>query len=396
MNKEEKIVFYIISILILIFLCTKILNIKDIKYTIKNGKNKFDIKENYNKKYYKLIIKKDKYIFPINIYNNINNSRKIVTNIYYYKDKTYECIFPIIKDKVLTDIMCYKDRIIYNYNEIRGESSKLDNYVNSIKEYKIDDFNNKETYTLNDTIKIYDNKINNIVSTTTYKGLYINGMQVNLFKKDVYSNKINTYIDNYYLTADYNNSHEFKNFYLVNLENSEVEKIRSKEPISFDSYIQGIVDNKIYLYDIDNEIQYEIDIYSKKVNVTSNKNYIKYYTNTKWEKLSKSKVKRNTYFDYTNLNNYFTDYDYVKESDDYYYLINKLESNYKVYRVNKNNLDIITYIGIIPTLDINPNNDYFYYTYDNILYFYSDKTGFKALLENTEKEFNERIKYYIY
>ena len=396
MNKEEKIVFYIISILILIFLCTKILNIKDIKYTIKNGKNKFDIKENYNKKYYKLIIKKDKYIFPINIYNNINNSRKIVTNIYYYKDKTYECIFPIIKDKVLTDIMCYKDRIIYNYNEIRGESSKLDNYVNSIKEYKIDDFNNKETYTLNDTIKIYDNKINNIVSTTTYKGLYINGMQVNLFKKDVYSNKINTYIDNYYLTADYNNSHEFKNFYLVNLENSEVEKIRSKEPISFDSYIQGIVDNKIYLYDIDNEIQYEIDIYSKKVNVTSNKNYIKYYTNTKWEKLSKSKVKRNTYFDHTNLNNYFTDYDYVKESDDYYYLINKLESNYKVYRVNKNNLDIITYIGIIPTLDINPNNDYFYYTYDNILYFYSDKTGFKALLENTEKEFNERIKYYIY
>ena len=394
MEKQEKLVFYIIIICILTFIVSKLLFIKKLNYTVKSENIKFNIIETQNKNYFNLEIKNDKYTYNINIYKNLNNKRKIVNNIYYYNDKKYECILPIIDSKVLTDVMCYKDEIIYNYSSIKGDNSKLDKYVSSIKEYK--EYENKETYKEIDVIKFYDNKIDNIISVTSYKGLYINTMPINLFKKDVYSNKISVYIDNYYLSANYNQNYEFNSFYLVNLKNSEIEQIELKDSISFDSFIQGIVNNKVYLYDYDNEVQYEIDIYNKKVNVVSSKNYIRYYTNTKWEKLSKSKVKRNTYFDYSTLDNNFSDYDYVKETTDYYYLFDKEDNHYKLYRVSKKSIDIITFIGIVPTTNIITNNNYFYYINNNKLYFYSDITGTKTILEDSEIEFNETIKYYIY
>ena len=396
MNKNEKLIKYIIFIILLIFILNKVLNVKQLNYKIKEGKNTFSIKENYNKKNYNIEISIKNKKFPINIYDDLNNKNKIIDKIYYYNDDKYTCILPIFDNKVLTDIMCDREDYIYNYNQLIGKNNKLDEYVKTIKEYNIDKYKNKDTYSLKETIKFFDNDILNVVSITSYKGLYINKMPINLFEKDVYKNKISTFIDNYYLVADYNESHEFNQFYLVNLTNNEIEKIKSKESISFDSFIQGIVNNKVYLYDYDNEIQYEIDIYNKKINIVSSREYIKYYTNTKWEKLSKSKVKRNSYFDYSTLDNDFTDYDYVKYSKDYYYLLNKNNNRYKLYRIKKDKINIVTYIGEVPTLDLNFNNDYFYYKDNNKIYFYSDRTGFKTILEDSEMEFNETIKYYIY
>ena len=396
MNKNEKLIKYIIFIILLIFILNKVLNVKQLNYKIKEGKNTFSIKENYNKKNYNIEISIKNKKFPINIYDDLNNKNKIIDKIYYYNDDKYTCILPIFDNKVLTDIMCDREDYIYNYNQLIGKNNKLDEYVKTIKEYNIDKYKNKDTYSLKETIKFFDNDILNVVSITSYKGLYINKMPINVFEKDVYKNKISTFIDNYYLVADYNESHEFTQFYLVNLTNNEIEKIKSKESISFDSFIQGIVNNKVYLYDYDNEIQYEIDIYNKKINIVSSREYIKYYTNTKWEKLSKSKVKRNSYFDYSTLDNDFTDYDYVKYSKDYYYLLNKNNNRYKLYRIKKDKINIVTYIGEVPTLDLNFNNDYFYYKDNNKIYFYSDRTGFKTILEDSEMEFNETIKYYIY
>ena len=123
MKKQEKLVFYIIIICVLIFVLNKILNLKDLNYTLKVKNTKFSIKENYNKEYYNLEIKNKDYIYNINIYASLKDKRKIVNNIYYYSDKKYECILPIINNKVLTDVMCYKDDIIYNYNSIKGENS---------------------------------------------------------------------------------------------------------------------------------------------------------------------------------------------------------------------------------------------------------------------------------
>ncbi len=397
MKEKNKVYLLLVILMILIFLCKLILNVKTLNYKLKYNKETFSISETYKNKNYYIEIKYLDKVYPIRI-NSDKNKRKIVNKIYSYKDNDYECILPLINDEIKIDILCYKDNILYNYKDIIGLNSKLDEYIKNIGEYEIDKFSDNISVdkTIN-TIKYYKNNIvDRIVAITTYKGLIISGMGIELFKNDVYNNKISAFVDNYYLIANYDNIYDFDYFYVVNLTTRNIEKIKLKDRISLDSYIQGIVDNKVYLYDKDNEKQYKIDVIKKEIDLISLGDNIKYYKNNKWEFINKSKANKEIYFDYTSLSNNFTDYDQVKESDYYYYLFKKIDDKYNLYRVDKNNLGVYKYIGNIPTLSINTKDNYIYYVYNNKLYYYSDNTGLKTLLEDAELSFNNTIKYYIY
>lgn len=398
MNKRKKLIIFLFLLIILVLICRAILKADVIKYKLSYEKQTFEIKETYSDNYY-IEIETDNNVYPVRIYKDLNNKRKIIDKIYYYSDGNYECILPIIQGELEIDFMCYKDNIIYNYNSLVGESNKLDKFVNDIKEYDKskfeDNLNNVEN--INNTVKVYtNNNISNLVAITTYRGLIVNNEEINLFTDDVYTNKISTFINNYYIIADYETNYEFNYFYVINLENQEVFKLKSKTEISFDSYIQGIVDNKIYLYDMDNENQFEIDIDNREINIVSDDKYVKYYKNNKWEKLNKAKANKEVYFDYTSLDNNFTDYDEVKETTNYYYLFKEINNGYKLYRVDKNNTEVYKFIEIVPTVNITFKDNYLYYIDNNKLYYYNDMTGLKTLFEYSELEFNDTIKYYIY
>ena len=386
MNKK---ILLIPIILVIIVIFIKSINKNTIKYKIKTNDHSYSIIEKKNKTNYYFEISYNKKVYPLTIFN-LNKGKKQITKIYDYISDEYQCILPIFGNKALTDIMCYKDDVIYNYQTIKDTDAMLDKYVESIKEYEQYNKKTDSADKFNNTITYYD-EINKKVSITTYKGLIISKEEVKLFDRDVYNNKISTYVDNYYITADYNSNYEFEKFYIVNLSNKEVSTIKSKEPISFDSYIQGIVDNKVYLFDPENEIQYEIDPKNKKITITSN-DYIKYYSNNKWSKVSVKQAKKELLFNYEELGNKYSDYDKYFENNYYVYLI----KNNSLYRINKNKINIKNYILDIPVNDISTNEDYLYYMEDDTLYYYSDATGLKKVLVNKELEFNKNIKYYIY
>ena len=325
MKRKVKVLVLLLVLLILTIICKNILTFDSISYKIKVDQNKIKIKEIVNKDNYYIEIKTGKNIYPIRIYDNITKKRKIVKDIYLYKDKNIECILPVINNKLSIDMMCYKDETLYDYHTIIGDNNSLDKYVDSIKLYNLNNFQNKHINKKTIGTVKYNifNNFNNIVAITTYKGLIINDEEINIFKKDIYNNNLSTFIDNYYIIADYEKKYSFNNFYIINLNNKKITKLESKNDISYDSYIQGIVDNKIYLYDKDNENQYEIDIKENKIKIVSNNKYIKYYTNKKWEKINKTKANKEIYFDYETLDNNFTSYDYVEETDNYYYLYKK-------------------------------------------------------------------------
>ena len=397
MKKKNKLIILIILLILLILICRSIFSFKDINYTLNIDGNNIEIRESYNINNYYIEMKTKNNVYPFRIYIQ-SNDRKLIKSVYIFEDKNIECILPLIDNKIYTDIMCYKDNTLYDYHNLIGQNEKLDEYVSNIQEYDINLYKNEF-----DQIKIIGTtkynrltNFNKFISITTYKGLITDGKEINLFNKDIYNNKISTFIDKYYIVADYNNTYSFNYFYIVDITNGEIKKIKSKEDISYDSYIQGIVDNKIYLYDKDNENQYEIDIINNKINIVSNNNYIKYYSNKKWEKMNKVKANKEIYFDFNTLDNNFTSYDYVKEVENYYYLFKKDGISYKLYRVDKNNIDIYKFILDVPVTNIFFNDDYLYYTYKNKLFYYSDQTGIKTLLENSELEFNDTIKYYIY
>jgi len=396
MNKKIRLSILILILIILIIICKMILKIDKISYKIKYDGKDFYIRETIKNNNNYIEIKHSNIVYPIRIYNTKN--KKVIDKIYYYKDNTYECLFPLLNVKNNIDIMCYKENILYDYSSIIGENSKLDDYVKKIEEYDInnfkDDISNEKTI---GTVKLYrNNNIDKSVVITTYKGLILNGMSIELFKNDIYNNKINTFIDNYYLTADYDNTYDFNYFYLVNLISGNIEKIKLKDSISLDSYIQGVVNSKVYLYDKDNEKQYEIDMIKKEIKLIASGDKVKYYKNNKWETINKLKAKKELYFDFTSLDNDFTNYDQVIESNDYYYLLNKNNKNYDLYRVDKYNLEIYKFIGTVPTNLIYTKDNCLYYEFNNKLYFYSDNIGLKTLLEDSEFSFNNTIKYYIY
>ena len=286
MRKKIKIIILLFFLIILIVICKNILTFDSINYKLKINGSKIKIKETLNSDNYYIEIKDDEKVYPFRIYDKLNKKRKIVKEIYSYKDKTIECILPVINDQIYTDVMCYKDNILYDYTTLIGDNEQLDRYINSIDLYNLNDFKNNEIDTKNiGTVKynIFSN-FKNVVAISTYNGLIINDKEIKLFQKDIYNNDISVFIDNYYIIADYEKNYSFNSFYIVDLETKKVSKLECKSDISYDSYIQGIVDNKIYLYDKDNENQYEINIRQKSVSIVSSANYIKYYTNKKWEK----------------------------------------------------------------------------------------------------------------
>ena len=384
---------YIVGIVILVFIILLIVikksNNNVVKYKIKNNKEIYNIVEKHNKNYSYYEISWNKKEFPINIFKS-NIKKKAINKIYSYNDDTYSCVLPLFNDELLTDIMCYKDNIIYNYHSIKNESKSLDKFVESIKEYKNFDKETNKEKKYNNIITFYDD-IGKDISISTYKGIISNGKEVKLFDRDVYSNKISSYVNKYYVTADYNSSYEFDKFYIVDLSDNDVSTIKVKNPISFDSYVQGIVDDKLYIFDPENEIQYEIDPKSKKINITSNE-YIRYYSDGKWSKVSVKQAKKELLFDYSSLGNINNEYEKVYENSYYYYGKNKN----KLYRINKNNNKVKTYLINLPVDEVNIYNDYLYYVVNDELYYYSDITGTKRVLTNKEFKFNKYIKYYIY
>ncbi len=382
---------YIILIVFLIILVIFIrkTNNKIIKYKIKANNEVFSIIEKNNKNYYYYNIKWNKKEYPIDIFKS-GIKKKSINKIYSYNDDLYSCILPLFNGEILTDIMCYKDSILYNYHSIKNENAKLDKYVESIKEYNIFDENAITENKYNNIITFYDD-IGKSISITTYKGIISKEKDIKIFDRDVYSNKISAYVDKYYITADYNSNYEFNKFYIVNLNDNEISTVKVKNPISFDSYVQGIVDKKVYIFDPENEIQYEIDAKNTKISITSDEN-IKYYSNKKWSRVSVKQAKKELLFDYSSLDNIYNEYDKVYENGYYYYGIKKN----KLYRINKNSMKVKKYLIDLPVDKITIHDNYLYYVDDNELFYYSDITGLRVVLTNREFEFNKYIKYYIY
>ena len=392
MKKKIITLSLMILLVILTLLLYRTLNFNTIIYHLSIDKKDVKITErNYKDNYY-IEINIDNNIYPFRIYKKLNN-KKIVKDIYYYNDSDVQCILPIINGQVYMDFMCYRDSIMYDYSAISGTNHDLDSFVSSVKLY--DTYKFKDDFQSIDNIK-YNSKFDKTVSITTYDGLFIDDKKISIFKDDVYTNKISTFVDNYYIVADYSNNYSFNSFYVVDLKTKKTKRINVKNDISYDSYIQGVVDNKVYLYDKDNELQYEINIKNSSVSIISDLNYVKYYSNKKWTKMSKIKANKEIYFNYNTLDNNFSDYDQVEETRDYYYLFKKDGISYKLYRVDKKNIQVYKYIIDVPVTDIRFNDNYMYYVYKDTLYFYSDELGFKTVLEYSELEFNDSIKYYIY
>lgn len=382
-----------------------------INYEINNEK-KFLVTETrtLNKKdeidNYYFEVKVDDLTFAFETYKDLKGIKKVISNIKYYSDNYYTCILPVSKtNTMIEDLICYQGGIYYPYNSIKGNDISLDEFVINLTEYKADSYvENKDALKNDSYITLYDNTNKNIIiGLENYKGVYsvkYYGFKNNsLFNKDIYTKEISGFIKNYYIVADYNEEYEFHEFNVIDLKNNTKSIITSNSPISMYSYINGVVGNSMYLFDISNKKQYEINVKTRTVIEVGNESTgVKKYENGEFTTVSVyDAIEGNLKFDNKTIEFEGNSYARVDYIDGIYYLYEKESNLYRVYRVNSKNKNIKTLLFRTTNIDsVYYNKDEIYFKDGAYIKVYSDLTGAKKILRYNEANFNNNIKFSIY
>lgn len=408
-NKRNIKLFLIFGLVFLIIIVCVLFLTKSYTNTYKI--NNYKIKEVYTedekgeRDNYYIEISANNVIYNYQFYKEIKDNNKIVKDVIYYSSE-YSCLLPILSDNIKVDFLCYKDSKYYNYQDIKGKDKKLDKYISNLdkkiyneslfKDYKKNAITNKNTSYYNKYVK---NKY--YLSLTTLKGITIYKDDINnvkLFKEDDYNRKLSTYYNDYYVSANYNDSHEFSELYIVDLRNEEKSIIKTPDYISFDSYIQGYVDNSIYIYDIDNSKQYELNLNDKKIKVIGNhRNGVRYYDG-EWKYISIIKAESNLLFKDNNIkkNGENIILKLGNKLSGYIYYFEKVDNGYDLYKSNVQNNNIKKYIFNVKKYeDVLFIDDYIFYKKDDSIKMYSEYTGKKTIIVDKELKFNKNIKFYV-
>ena len=339
-------------------------------------------------------------IFKYNTYKDYKKHKEIVTNVNIIESGKYKCIYLTLKLNRSSNVLCLKNGITYNYQDIKGESVALDNAVKELK-YDITKYmDTAEEMKRHDGIFVSQANLvkGQFMGLTSYKGVFlINNYsdvkylyEVDIFNKERPNQNIATFVGKKYIVADYDQyeSRTFDKFYIVETTYGDKSEITYHSKISFDSYIMGNIGNKVYLLDCDNKKQYEIDIKTKSIiEVGNEKIGIKYYENGKWEKLNYiTAINNKPKFIYNSEDKA----GYVKvdlqggKSTGYKYYYKKNDNKYDVYRSMQKNDDLM-YIFSTTNLDnIVYYNDYVYFQEGDYIKCYHDDFGVKKIYHGTK------------
>lgn len=380
---------------------------------------KVSVKEVYSQNYKD---EKDNYFFEFSVngerytyqtYQDFGKADRIIKDAKYFNGDNLSCIYPIFQTKSGIDIICKKNGIQYFYRDLVGQSSALDEFATSLKDvgYNLSDYQNNLGNEQNiSSIIFYSEQIPSdyIVSVEGYKGIFTlrnsernNSSSVELYSYDVYKKPISSYIDNYYISADYNQEYSFHDFTVVDLRTTEQFKITSADNLSLDGYFQGSVGNNIYYIDRSSKKQYELNIKKKTIKEIGNTEVgAKVYRNKNWEDGSiYNAVSNIVSFEQYKIDNPFANYNYErvdfvgKEKSGFYYGYERVGNRYNVYRMEVQNSTERTFLFQVD----NPRNilyldDYIYFISGDTLYYYHHTKGVQTILTNTEFGFNQDIK----
>lgn len=400
---KKRCLFLIVLMVLYVFFQIIIRNINHrITYRINNNDEIFEITETLENddKYLIEINHKDKtYAFMID--KTLKKNKKI-DKIEYYDYESMECILPIFKDEmVIFDVTCNNNNLLTYYHNMSDIPNGLSYFVSELsKKYEIDKFTDKSAnYTKDNLLMInYDNMVDNHkVSITNYKGISIINNKIvnkNIFSTDMYNRSISMFINDYYITADYDKTYDFDKFYVVDISNGKSFEIKSNYEISFDSVIQGAIDNTLYLLDIENKRQYEVNIKNKTVKKIGNIDGVKYYYNGKWIDLSFSEAVNKEKFSSESIRNYISGDIFEDTYNNLIYTYEKENNYYKVYLSYSSTPKIKMYLFNIYNINnIKYIDDYIYFIEENELKYYSPRCGIKTILKSDELIFNKNILY---
>ena len=200
---------------------------------------------------------------------------------------------PIYKKKINLNTYCLEDnKQVSNY--YLKDNKDYKKIVSKLKKFKIEIPYSNDDNTDYKKIKVYQKNImdNYAFIIWDYKGIYIlknNELKYQKFlNNDLYENIMSTVNSRYYVLFDNSNVMGIEKIHYYDLINNKYNSFKLEKRISKDSYINGVVDDLIYVTDNSKKIEYALNIKKKKIEVVGkDEEYIK-YSNNKKEVLNKS------------------------------------------------------------------------------------------------------------
>lgn len=380
---KKVISFTLIIILILLTYQFIVTFFKDNHYvTYSIGKDEiFNIEEKYIKKnkqdYYLIKVnhKEDNYVFKID--NEFNKQKNIVEKIKVFEQDGFYCIgLDLVGKDKYSYPECSKENITYSYSSIKD---KIDfgNYIDKIVDknrtrYSQESVKRDELGLTVNRSYIDDDEIVIVYGYKQMILLYPNYSRTFSFSSmDNYKNTYGTLVDKYYMIPKMTSLPTFGTYVRYDVIDGIRDEIDLPTAITKQSYINGVDDNKLYVFDKSNKIQFEIDPFSKEINIVGdvNKEGITIENGEK-KKISVYELEKNEVLfdskksDYINVesNNFV--------SNDYYAIY---ESNGTFYKVYKEYPDIkILLFNDSAAKNIKIKKDNIYYIKDNGLYKYNE------------------------
>ena len=395
----KKIINFIIvlAILFLVFQfgITFFKNKHTVEYNLKVNNEEVKIHEEYYKDkesdyyFFRLNIGDDVFVFDVD--NSFNKQKKVISDIRLYKKDELVCISPIyIKNNNDAQIFCNVDNQQYSYTSIKDKYN-LNEFIDTLDNFDASKYesNDNTNSSLGNSWVYKDNMYSNeILIIYEYNDLLKitkpSNERIDFADYDIYNNELGILVDKYYILPTFEDRPEYRGFTIINILNEEKEYLYFDNATSTNLYINGVVDNKLYLFDKSNLVQYEIDPEEKTYRITGNNSTGAQYYDGEW-------TTRNIY-DFSRQELTFSkkfplkdNYVEAFESDKYYYYYN---SNNEFYKVYKKDLDNRIYLFKFDDMkEVNVVNNYIYFINNTTLYRYDD-TGIKKLLTNKEFQYN--------
>jgi len=395
---------FVLAVIFLIFQFSINLfkNEHNISYLIKSSNKELTVHEEYYKDkkvdYYYLEVTLDKVKFVFDIDNTFNKQKKIIENIKIYEKKDLICISPVyIKNNNDPDIICNIDGEQYSYAIIKDKYD-LSKFTKSIENFDNEKYLSDDDISSIDQIKVFKGNMYDNENIIMYNYSYLtkiskkNNPIIHFANYDIYNNELGVLIDKYYVLPKYEKKPEYSKLLIIDIETENIKELEIKEKLSTNLYINGVVGNKLYLFDKSNMVQYEIDPIKRLYRITGNKTVNAQYYDGKWQTRNiYDFVKNELKFE----QNYPIKENYIEafETDKFYYYYNSSNEFYKVYKKNLNKpIYLFKYKNIE---EVNVYNEKIYFINNDTLYRY-DHTGIKKILVNKELQYNYNNIYSVY
>lgn len=269
-------------VLSLLFLCYQavVVFVKN-SHVIEYEVNGFTIEEEYQKnseeEYYIFKVTDGKNEFAFDTNNDFNKQKEVVEDVSIYEENELYCISLIYKNNSSSSGPVCVDNNGLHIMDKKKESEWYKEYVKSLPSKDVEEYPEESDVKKQKDISVNKDYLakNEILMIYDYQSAYF--FDYDRLHAASYTNSYETpnnlgrIVGKYYLIPRLISIPTFNTFVKYNIETAVKTEINMIYKISKKSYINGVYNDKLYIFDPDELIQYEIDPYTDDVKITGDK-----------------------------------------------------------------------------------------------------------------------------